>query len=75
MIGNLLCINKSLSPFEPESFTKLNWLVLSGLVILDRGDSEKDATIPLSIIIPRSLLFKFSSAWLLFDRTFCHSFC
>ena len=36
----VLCNNKSFTLFKIESFTNLNCLVFSGLVILDRGNSK-----------------------------------
>ena len=46
-------------------FTKLNWIVFSTLVTLDKGYIKWVAEIPLSIIISRTFSFKFSNVWLL----------
>ena len=65
VFGIVLFFIKSLTLFELESFTRLKWPEFSGLVSLDKGDIKKVDNIPLSFNISRSLLFKFSLAWLL----------
>ena len=45
-------------------FLNLNWLVVSGSMILDRGDSKYDAFVPLTFNIFRSSSFKFFFALL-----------
>ena len=62
--GIVLFIRRSFILFESGSFTSLSWLVYSGVVILVRGDSKYEANLPLLLIISKSLLFKYASAFL-----------
>ena len=64
--GIVLLISNSITLFELGSFTKLNWLVCSGLKTLDEGDFKGDANKPVSFNKPKSFSLKFSNALFFF---------